>query len=444
MIQLQVLNKVLTDKSLHLLNNNGITKDYFTQYAEEYAFINDHYQKYGNVPDDETILAKFPDFELLNVYETPQYLIETIQEEYLYTKAVPLLTKSAELLQSNAQDAVSYLLPKLQELMQECTYTAGLDIMADAMARYNEMEARRGLNGLLGISSGLEELDTILGGWLPGEELVTIVGRVNQGKSWILLFFMAMAWAAGKKVLLYSGEMSYMQVGYRIDTLISHFSNTGITRGTLNDDECEMYKAELERMKNMGNPFIVVTPKDLGGKRMTVPMLQSLIEKYKPDIVGVDQISLMDDARSNRDVYRIQVAHIAEDLFRTSEKYGLPILADAQASRKASDKDEPDAPELHEIGESDGIGQYSSRVISIVQAPSGLKLSIKKNRHGANNKNLSYCWDIDKGTFTYLPTPRDEGRSTSGGDQQSANLSAKNRRRTQAQQEQFNDGSEVF
>lgn len=115
-----------------------------------------------------------------------------------------------------------------------------------------------------------------------------------------------------------------------------------------------------------------------------------------------------------------------------------------QANRKAHDKDTPQAPELTEIGESDGIGQYSSRVISILQAPSGLKLSIKKNRHGANNKNLTYCWDIDRGTFDFLPTPREDEDDNSTQDSSSARLQVRNRRGRQQQQEQFNDGSDVF
>ena len=37
MIQLQVLNKVLQDKSLAILQNNGITDEYFTDYFPEYS-----------------------------------------------------------------------------------------------------------------------------------------------------------------------------------------------------------------------------------------------------------------------------------------------------------------------------------------------------------------------------------------------------------------------
>lgn len=441
MIQLQVLNRVLTDKSLSIINNNNLTPDYFNQYPEEYDFITTHYREYGNVPDDETMLAKFPDFELLNVGESEKYLIEAIQEEYLYNKCVPILNKSAELLQANSQEAVEYLLPRIKELLVTCTYTAGVDIMAKPTDRLAEVRKRKDAKGLLGISSGLPEMDEILGGWMPGEELVTIAGRPNMGKSWILLFFLAMAWQQGKKVLLYSGEMSSLYVAFRTDTLLTHISNIGISRGTLDDNNMETYEAELNRMEEFKVPFIVVTPKDLGGKKMTVPMLESLVEKYNPDIIGIDQFSLMDDYRNNRDPLRIQLTHIAEDLFHLSEKYGKPVLADAQASRKSSDKDNPEAPELDEIGESDGIGQNSTRVITLVQAPSGLILSVKKNRYGMNNKSLSYCWDIDKGRFDYLPTREIERTST---EPQAQNLRARNARGRQAQEEQFRDGSDVF
>lgn len=441
MIQLQVLNRVLTDKSLSILNNNNINKDYFNQYAEEYEFITKHYREYGNVPDDETILAKFPDFELLNVGENEKYLIETIQEEYLYNQCVPILNKSAELLQGNSQEAVEYLLPRIRELLVNCTYTAGTNIMANTMERLEEVARRKESGGLLGISSGLPEMDEILGGWMPGEELVTIAGRPNMGKSWILLFFLAKAWEQGKKVLLYSGEMSALSVAFRTDTLLTNLSNIGMTRGTLDKNSTKIYEAELNRMQQFEVPFIVVTPKDLGGKRMTVPMLEGLIEKYNPDIIGIDQFSLMADYRSNRDPLRVQLTHIAEDLFNLSEKFGKPILADAQANRKSSDKDSPEAPELDEIGESDGIGQNSTRVITLVQAPSGLILSIKKNRYGMNNKNLSYCWDIDKGKFDYLPTRDSSGQPITP---QAENLRARNVRGRQAQEEQFRDGSDVF
>jgi len=433
MVQLQILNKVILEKSLHILNNNQLDDKYFPNYLDQYNFIVDHHRKYGNVPDDETILTKFPDFELLTVNESDKYLVESIQEEYLYSQVVPVLNHAAELLQSNSEDAVSYLLPRIKDLMVKHSYGAGTDIMQNTTIRYDKMLEKRDNGGMIGISSGMAELDAVLGGWMAGEELVTIVGRINQGKSWILLYFLAKAWEQKKRVLLYSGEMSSLYVGYRTDTLITHLSNRGMTRGTLDDNDTKVYESELKRMEEFDTPFIVVTPKDLGGKRLTVPMLESLIEKYKPDVVGIDQYSLMADVRSKGDPLRVQMAHVSEDLFKTSETYGIPIIADAQAKRK---DDALETPELGDIAESDGIGQNSTRVISLAQQPTGVQLSIRKNRYGQNNVHLTYAWDIDKGEFNYLATPGE----TNAPEQ----LQVRNTRNAETQREQFKDGTEVF
>ena len=61
-------------------------------------------------------------------------------------------------------------------------------------------------------------------------------------------------------------------------------------------------------------------------------------------------------------------------------------------------------PELESIRDSDGIAMNATKVISMRQTKEGvLKLEVKKNRYGAVGGKLAYSWDIDTGTFTYLP-----------------------------------------
>ena len=444
MIQLQVLNRVLTDGNLNLLIENNFNENYFSDYKEEYNFIFSHYKKYNKVPDDETMLDKFQDFELLSVGESEKYLVETLREDYLYQQVVPVLNRGAQLVQEDSVKCIQFLLPKLQELMQSELFGTGVDISKNTIERLSTTKERMENPGSIGISTGLPELDEIIGGWAPGEELAVILGRVNQGKSWILQFFLSKAWQLGKSVLLYSGEMSNLQVGYRFDTLISNISNRSITRGKITKEDFKSYESELKRIQDFKVPFIVVTPKDLGGKRLTASQLDMLIEKYRPDIVGIDQLSLMEDERGKRDVTRIQMTHLAEDLFRLSEKYSIPILADAQAKRKQNkDDDKPYSPELDDISESDGVGQNASKVISLVQAPTGLILSVKKNRNGENNRSLNYCWDIDKGIFTYLPEVAndDDGEIPS---KTNTNNKPKPRRSRREVVDTFGGGSEAF
>ncbi len=400
-IELQIINVILETKSLAMLINNGIDSSFFIGYQDEYKFIEKHYQKYGKVPDKLTFLDKFEEFEILQVEESEHYLIETFKENHLFYKIAPFVKELATKAEENSLEAVEFLRKKVNEFSDILMVgNSGYDLVKNSMERNTEYEFRLETEGLLGISTGIEELDHITHGWLKND-FVPITGRTNEGKSWVLLFFLTAAWNAGKKVLLYSGEMNHTIVGFRFDTLNAHFKNLGLMQGEAdlgNGKEAKDYKKYLERLDDMDVPFIVITPKDLGGKRLDIPALHQLIEKYKPDIVGVDQLSLMEDYRRERgEQNRIKFTHIAEDLYLTSEKYEIPILAPAQSNRDAQKNKNDDAPELVHIAESDGVAQNATRVISIKAIDETLKISLKKNRYGINNRELMIIADWDNG-----------------------------------------------
>lgn len=429
MIELQLLNKVLAEKSLNILFMNNITDDHFIQYKEEYEFIINHYNNYGNIPDVETVVQKFEDFNVLQVQESDKYLIENLQEAHLYSKLVPVLYKVQEILQTDSKEAIDYLLPNVEQLVKLGAFSAGKSWKETGQERLADVIRRRTIEGILGIPSGMAELDEYTHGWLDGEDLVTIVGRTNEGKSWILAYYLANALLKGKKVLLYSGEMGHDMTGKRVDTLVCNVTNLGMLNGKMTDQDFKIYEQHIKDIKTMVGDLIIVTPKDLGGKRLTQHTLKGLIEQHEPDMVGIDQISLMDDSRAQKgDPNRIRLSNVSEDLFKLSEDYGIPILVDAQANRDASKKKEQDkAPETSEIAESDAIAQNSSRVISIKQTGAGLKVALKKNRYGINNVEFLYYWDIDKGIFKYIPT-------------------SENPQSQEATEErnEFNDGTDVF
>lgn len=410
MIQLQVLNKVLQDKSLSLLNNNGITSEYFSDYSPEYEFIINHFKEYGNVPDDETVLEHFPGFELLNILESDQYLVDKIREEHLYDALVPILTQAAEDMQTDSSVAVSNILPKLENLIQKSKFVGGVDLTKGAYDRFNwAMDIADKAGDLLGVPTGFELLDDVLGGMLPGEELIVIVGRPGQGKSWTLDKMMVSAWQNEQSVLLYSGEMSEMQVGARIDTLLSNVNINSITKGVWNDKELERYEDHIEVMQGSKTPLVVVTPMMIGGRNMTPALLDSMIQKYKPKVVGIDQLSLMNESIPSREQKRIQYANITMDLYKLSAKYGIPIVLNVQAGRAAKESSN-DTIQLEHIAESDAVGQNASRVITMQrdEANGILRLSVVKNRYGEDNKTIEYMWDVTTGTYTLIGFKNDD------------------------------------
>lgn len=423
MIELQILSKVLNTKQMSFLELNNITDDYFITYSEEYDFIKEHYNKYGNVPDIETFLDKFNNFEILDVKESDEFLISTFKEEYQFSKLVPVVQKVADLLQTDSVSAVEYLQTAMNDF-KPVDFNVGMDIITDANIRYEEWQERKENPEKYMLETGFFELDEVIGGYQCGEELVVIFARTGQGKTWVLMKSLQHNWSMGKRVGLIEPEMSVTKTAYRFDTLQSNISNKGLMRG----EDIPGYKRYIDNLKKHDNPFVVATPKDFGG-RVTVSKLRTFVESNELDILGIDGISYLRDERYQRgDNMTTQLTHISEDLMDLSIKLKIPVLVVSQSNRGGVKDD--GTPDLENIRDSDGLAFNASLVLSTRQRDPGMELSVKKNRNGITGISLVYAWDIDKGEFNYVPsddsdyTPSDTERQDKPSD--------------------YSDGTEVF
>lgn len=435
MVELQVLSKILKDKNLSLLTLNNITDDYFVTYTSEYEFIRDHVHKYGNVPDKETFLAKFPDFTIVEVAETDKYLIDTFNEEHLYAMAVPVVNKIAELMQTDANAAIEYLGSQLENLRVRSA-VMGTDIISQARRRYEEYEEMRANPEKFQIATGFDQLDRIIGGWRRGEELVVMFARTGQGKSWLLIKSLQHAWRLGYRVGLIEPEMSDVKTGYRFDTLYGHMSNRAMVRG----EDLPEYAQYIDDLEKRQNPFFVVSPKEFN-RRITVSKLRSFIQTNNIDILGIDGISYLTDERMRRgDNRTTQLTNISEDLMDLSIELGVPIIVVAQSNREGAKEDK--APGLENIRDSDGIAYNCSVAISIRQKDSKAEMNVEKNRNGVTGDKLSYLWDIDTGKFTFVESDeegdeRPTRQATSSDEDDTPPWSAQNA-------PEYKDGTEVF
>ncbi len=403
MVTLQIISKILATKDMSIIEDNLLTKDYFIGFEDEYDYIVNHYKEYENVPDKATFLAKFPEIEIVDVTESDKYLVDTIREEYLYYKSVPVVQKVAELLKTDANAASEYMIQAIKEL--EPTYRlGGTDIIADSNKRYEQFKDRKEHQEDWFFTSGFEELDDLIHGIQREEEYFVIFARTNQGKSWVLEKMCTHIWQIGFNVGYISPEMGASSVGYRFDTLYKNFSNKGLMWGK-DTVETEKYQEYIEELKQKQNKFIVATPNDFS-RKITVSKLRNWIKQYKLDLIAIDGITYMTDERYQRgDNKTTQLTHISEDLMSLSMEMRVPILIVVQANRTAVDKETEDAPDLETIRDSDGIAQNASKVISIRQTKDGiLKLEVKKQRFGAVGGKLNYQWDIDTGQFVYIPS----------------------------------------
>ena len=106
----------------------GITEDYFSNYKDEFNFIFNHYKRYNKVPDWQTFLSRFSDFDMVDVLEPIKYLIYNLKEEYLYHQGVKVFKDSASVLEQNSFDGLNEIIAKAQRLLEGTTQSDGINI----------------------------------------------------------------------------------------------------------------------------------------------------------------------------------------------------------------------------------------------------------------------------------------------------------------------------
>ena len=120
-------------------------------------------------------------------------------------------------------------------------------------------------------------------------------------------------------------------------------------------------------------------------------------------MVAIDVITYLSDERYRRgDNKTTSLTNISEDLMSLSVEMQIPILAVIQANRGGVIDDEG-TPELENIRDSDGVSHNASKVLSLKQKYGLLEIGIKKQRNGRVGDTLKYKWDIDTGTFEWIP-----------------------------------------
>ena len=400
MIQLQMLNKILDTSDKSILELNNINDEFFSDYKDEYNYIRNHISRYGNVPDKETFLNTFPDFDIVQVNESTNYLIDELYKDRNRRMLAKTFNEVKDLLNSDRVDDAMKVYLNATENVVKAKHISSVDILKDTQQRYDAFIERSRDFSRYYVKTGFKELDNIIGGWDRKEELATIVARSNMGKTWILLKFAVAAAEQGLNVGIYSGEMSERKIGYRIDTLISHISNTKITHGDIQVQNT--YKQFLDNIQTYIKGSIkVITPTMLGGPA-GVSALRSFIEKEHLDMLCIDQHSLLEDDRKARNPVE-KASNISNDLKNLQVLKQIPILAVSQQNRTSTEN----GVDLSHIAQADRIGQDSTIVLFFEQKDGVMTLNLVKSRDSSNNKKLQYNLNFDTGMFNYIPTESD-------------------------------------
>lgn len=237
------------------------------------------------------------------------------------------------------------------------TRISGAEAAEQAINKAQRAYAEPG--ALSGISSGIQSLDRLIGGFAAGD-LYIVGGRPGMGKSSLLV---SLAWAsaeAGYPTIIFSGEMTADQLMARVLAALSGVSASRQRRGDLTASDWDALIAAKARLHNWPlviDDDVLVLPKLLQRLRQW-----RRLRRESRLLVMVDYLQLIS---TGRDETRLaEVGRVSNSLKRAAKELDLALIAAAQLSRQVESRDDkrPMMADLRYAGE---IEQDSDAVIFI-------------------------------------------------------------------------------
>ena len=297
-----------------------------------------------------------------------------IHEMYLRRELVQISDKlSSETLNANskeqsAENIIESTEKSLFDLAERGSFSQSFLKFNQALDQTIEMATKAMQNdqGLVGVPTGLTELDNKLGG-LHKSDLIILAGRPSMGKTALAT---NIAYNASQNILnrqekssvaFFSLEMSSEQLSTRILSEQAKIKSDDIRRGKVTEEEINRY---IETSRNIYNLplYIDETP------AITIATLSNRARRIKRlfglSLIVVDYIQLM-RSNSNKNDGRVQeISEITQGLKALAKELSVPVLALSQLSRAVEQRDDKQ-PQLADLRESGSIEQDADVVMFV-------------------------------------------------------------------------------
>lgn len=396
--EIRLLSKAIRDRNIAPLIDKGIQDNWF--YVDEnravWKFLREHVSKYSEVPTATTVKDNFPNFRLLNVEDSIEYLVDQLSEYRVRQKTIELIQTAGTLVSEGdhrgALDQVSAGLAKLQD--EGVGKSLDLDLTQDPMSRFDlYLGIKTRPNGLLGMSTGFKGIDIATAGLQP-QQLVTIVAPPKTGKSVLAMQMAVNIHEDGFRPMFQSFEMTNLEQQRRHDAMRAHIAHSRLVRGALKDEEEERYRQMLERMDSMHNFYLTDSVSAL-----TLTSLSIKIDRLRPDVVFVDGVYLMIDEITGESNTPMALTNITRGMKRLAQKHNVPIVMSTQALKHKMRGGKVTADS---IGYSSSFVQDSDIVMTLERQDeeddSSRILRIDKSRNSAPAE-IELLWDWEGGKF---------------------------------------------
>ena len=319
---------IIVEQDITPVLDAKVTTDFFSNAEDRQVFtwIREHWSKYGQVPGTASLKNNFPNYKIIKGREPYEYYLDEVRRRRRYGLLFETVADATDLLEDDQPDeAKDRLAAGILHIDTEVSELRDTNITVDweqRLERYAEW--KKFGHTLKGIPSGFPTIDDGLRGFQP-EQLITFVGAPKAGKSWMMLMMALAAQQHGKRPLFIGFEMSNEEQEARHDAIVSEISYGNLLKGRTTEEEEERLNRELKRRRN-GEDFIMSS--DPSGS--TVSGIAAKIEQFKPDIVFIDGVYMMDDEEGEDRGTPQALTNITRSLKRLARRRKIPIVISTQ------------------------------------------------------------------------------------------------------------------
>lgn len=324
-----LISKIIETHSLEECINAGLRPDHFdSNLGSIYAWMLSYWREYGEVPTNRVVRQEYADLQLPDSRPEPMArLIDELYDAYkLRQLTLSVQAASPALSNGNTESAMKHLSEGLQKAALEVAHLRDVDIIQSweqRLIRYKEM--RDTPNFLRGIPTGFHGLDKITAGFRP-QQLITFVGEAKKGKSLMTLIMANAAHNHGISPMYVSFEMSIEEQEARYDAIVAGVSHTRLLRGDFTLSELEKIENAIKIRKNM-HPFYMTED---SSSLTTVSAIAGKIQQYRPGLVIVDGVYLMDDENGEPKGSPQALTNITRALKRLAQRFDVPLIGTTQ------------------------------------------------------------------------------------------------------------------
>ena len=255
----------------------------------------------------------------------------------------------------------------LFDLAEKGSFSSSIVKFDEALKYTIEMasNAYKNEEGLVGVPTGLTDLDDRLGG-LHKSDLVIIAGRPAMGKTALatnIAFNAAQKLQSkGKKstIAFFSLEMSSEQLSTRILAEQSRIKSNDIRRGKITEEQFDKF---IETSKSISELPLYIDETPAISIAALANRSRRIKRLYGLDMIVVDYIQLM-RATNTKDGRVQEISEITQGLKAIAKELSIPVLALSQLSRAVEARDDK-KPLLSDLRESGSIEQDADVVMFV-------------------------------------------------------------------------------